>query len=165
MAIGLNKVMTEERLELKQAEPISDADKLAEAEAWIHCIPVEIRWMFEEALSVGNRLRAEVERLRAEKDGAYHERNQVVAALAKLFPSGIAVDPNEPDWPVLYIDLPDGQVSWHFQRSEALELLAGIPKYDGEWDGHSTEEKYARLQALAPRYFHLANFLRPEPAP
>lgn len=57
--------MTEERLELKQAEPISDADKLAEAEAWIHCIPVEIRWMFEEALSVGNRLRAEVEQLRA----------------------------------------------------------------------------------------------------
>ena len=110
-------------------------------------------------------LRAEVERLKAEKDGAYHERNQVVAALAKLFPAGVAVDPDEPDWPVLYIDLPDGQGSWHFQRSEAIDLLAGIPKYDGEWDGHSTEEKYARLQALAPRYFHLANFLRPEPAP
>ncbi len=107
-----------------------------------------------------DRLRAEVERLRAEKDGAYHERNQVVAALAKLFPSGIAVDPNEPDWPVLYIDLPDGQVSWHFQRSEAIDLLAGIPKYNGEWDGHSTEEKYTRLKSLAPRYFHLVDFLR-----
>ena len=115
-----------------------------------------------------DRLRAEVERLRAEKDGAYHERNQVVAALAKMFPAGVAVDPDEPDWPVLYIDLPDGQVSWHFQRSEAIDLLAGIPKYDGEWDGHSTEEKYTRLKSLAPRYFHLVDFLpaceHPEPS-
>lgn len=106
------------------------------------------------------RLRAELAAMNSVKNNAYRERNRVVAALAKLFPSGVAVDPSEPDWPVLYIDLPDGQVSWHFQRSEAVELLAGIPKYEGEWDGHSTEEKYARLKALAPRYFHLADFLR-----
>jgi hypothetical protein len=38
------------------------------------------------------------------------------------------------DWPVLYIDLPSGQVSWH------------MPAYRGRWDGHSTEAKYDRIR-------------------
>lgn len=46
---------------------------------------------------------------------------------------GIAIDPKEPDWPVVYIDLPTGQVSWH------------MPRYEPEWDGHTTAEKYARI--------------------
>ena len=153
----------EDSVKARMAEERLEQHRLLRDEIRMHQRVARLGYIqeaFADAVDDNDRPRAEVERLRAEKDGAYHERNQVVAALAKLFPSGVAVDPDEPDWPVLYIDLPDGQVSWHFQRSEAIELLAGIPKYDGEWDGHSTEEKYARLKSLAPRYFNLADFLR-----
>lgn len=59
---------------------------------------------------------------------------------------GIKIDPKEPGWPVVYIDLPDdglepagGQVSWH------------MPEYAGEWDGHTTAEKFARIAAYATK--------------
>lgn len=47
---------------------------------------------------------------------------------------GIALDPAEPKWPVVYIELPTGQVSWH------------MPAYGGEYDGHTTPEKYQRIR-------------------
>lgn len=86
------------------------------------------------------------------KDAAYRERNQLVALLARLYPSGIAQTPIEgwhPDWHgCVYIDLPTGQASWHFHTSEA-HLFADLPPYAGSWDGHTTEEKYRRVAALA----------------
>jgi hypothetical protein len=48
----------------------------------------------------------------------------------------------------IYIDLPTGQASWHFHDSEA-HLFAHLPPYDGEWDGHTTEEKYERMARKA----------------
>lgn len=36
---------------------------------------------------------------------------------------------------VVYIELPTGQVSWH------------MPEHGQPWDGHSTEEKHARIRA------------------
>lgn len=96
---------------------------------------------------------AEIARLRQRKDNAYHERNMVVAALAKLYPSGTtrtAIDGWDPEWHgCVRIDLPTGQVSWHYHDSQAY-LFAELPLYEGEWDGHTTEEKYARLAALTP---------------
>jgi hypothetical protein len=87
----------------------------------------------------------------ARKDAAYYERNQVVAALAKCFPSGVArtaIEGWSEDWHgCVYIDLPTGQASWHFHDSQA-HLFAGLPAYTKPWDGHTTEEKYARLAAL-----------------
>ena len=63
------------------------------------------------------------------KDDAYLERNRVVAALAKLFPSGIertAIEGWSEDWhSCVYIDLPTGQVSWHYHDSHAF-LFAGL---------------------------------------
>ena len=102
-------------------------------------------------------LRAEVERLRARKDGAYEERNRVVAALATCFPSGVC-QTNIPGWKddwhgCVYIDLPTGQVSWHFHDSQA-HLFAHLKPYKGDWDGHDTDEKYRRVATLtapAPR--------------
>lgn len=49
--------------------------------------------------------------------------------------TGIAIDPEEPDWPAVYIELPTGQVSWH------------MPAHPTPYDGHSTPEKYARIRA------------------
>jgi len=86
------------------------------------------------------------------KDDAYLERNQVVSALSKCFPSGVArtaIDGWSEDWHgCVYIDLPTGQVSWHFHDSQAY-LFAHLPAYQGSWDGHDTPEKYRRLAAIA----------------
>jgi len=90
--------------------------------------------------------------MEARKDAAYLERNQVVAALAKCFSSGVArtaIEGWSEDWHgCVYIDLPTGQASWHFHDSHA-HLFTGLPPYTKPWDGHSTEEKYGRLSALA----------------
>lgn len=84
-------------------------------------------------------------------DAAYKERNQVVAALAKCFPSGIAktaIEGWDEAWHnCVYIDLPTGQASWHYHDRDAY-LFEGLPSYTEEWDGHSTPEKYERLHAL-----------------
>lgn len=105
-----------------------------------------------EALRLIDALAAEVRALRARKDGAYLERNQVVAALAKCFPSGTArtaIEGWSEDWHgCVYIDLPTGQVSWHFNDSHA-HLFADLPPYAGSWDGHDTPEKYRRLAAMS----------------
>lgn len=91
--------------------------------------------------------------MEARKDAAYYERNQVVAALAKCFPSGVArtaIEGWSEDWHgCVYIDLPSGQASWHFHDSHA-HLFADLPSYAGTWDGHDTPEKYRRLATLPP---------------
>ena len=89
--------------------------------------------------------------MEARKDAAYLERNRVVAALAKAYPSGVArtaIEGWSEDWHgCVYIDLPTGQASWHFHDSQAY-LFADLPPYTGKWDGHDTPEKYRRLAAL-----------------
>lgn len=92
--------------------------------------------------------REEVEAMRARKDAAYEERNRVVAALAKCYPSGIArttIEGWSDDWHgCVYILMPTGQVSWHYHDSQAW-LFANLRPFPWEWDGHTTEQKYARL--------------------
>jgi hypothetical protein len=58
-------------------------------------------------------------------------------------------DPNDKEWEddwrnVVYIDLPAGQVSWHFHDSHS-QLLNDLGIYTRSWDGHSTDEKYKRV--------------------
>lgn len=94
---------------------------------------------------------ADVEAMRARKNTAYEERNRVVAALARLFPSGLKRT-DIPGWDAewhgcVYIDTPAGQLSWHFHDNQA-HLFDGLPPYSGEWDGHDTPEKYRRLAAV-----------------
>ena len=85
-------------------------------------------------------------------NAAYYERNKVVAGLAALFPSGIKktdIPGWEEEWHgCVYIDLPTGQVSWHYHESQA-HIFAGLPEYRKEWDGHDTLEKYRRVAALS----------------
>lgn len=94
----------------------------------------------------------------SETDQAYYERNQLVALLAWLYPSGLKktnIEGWDPAWHnCVYIDTPHGQLSWHFHDREA-HLFHGLPEYQGEWDGHSTEEKYRRVALL--RYFEEFN--------
>lgn len=100
-------------------------------------------------------LRIERDRLKKEKDGAYSERNKLVAALSKLFPASLERHPDEDkawedDWRwIVFVDLPTGQVSWHIHDSE-LSNFDHLERHRGRsWDGHSTEEKYERLERIA----------------
>jgi hypothetical protein len=43
---------------------------------------------------------------------------------------------NDQEWPVIYIDLPNGQVSWHMRA------------YPSGWDGHDAAVKSARIAAF-----------------
>ena len=75
------------------------------------------------------------------------DRNQAVQAMAKMalrlgMKAGLRRDPNTPGWPVLMIDLPEGQVGYHLPEDE---VAGDWPDYDKEWDGHSLAEKRERV--------------------
>lgn len=81
-------------------------------------------------------------------DDVYADRNllaQLAAVLAQMagLQVGIAPDPAEPGWPVVYINLPTGQVSWHIPSDE---LVSQLPSYQHSWDGHSSDEKQERVR-------------------
>lgn len=87
-------------------------------------------------------------------DEVYSERNTCVALIASMaegldLPIGIRPDEDDPGWYILFIDLPTGQVSWHFQESE--KPLFPYPLYTKAWDGHSNEQKYERVLAMCKR--------------
>lgn len=94
--------------------------------------------------------------MEARKDAAYEERNRVVAALAwmatfmgwKAGTARTAIEGWSDDWHgCVYIDLPSGQVSWHYHDRHAA-MFTYLPRYEGKWDGHTTEQKYSTLTAL-----------------
>lgn len=99
---------------------------------------------------IAQRLRDDDE-LRARKDAAYLERNRLVALLARIYPSGLArtaIEGWSPEWHnCVYIDSPAGQLSWHY-HDEHAHLFAGLPAYQKAWDGHTTEAKYDRIEAI-----------------
>jgi hypothetical protein len=84
-------------------------------------------------------------------DDAYTERNRLVALLAWLYDGAVGrtdIPGWAPEWHgCVYIDLPTGQVSFHFHDRDA-GLFAGLPPFNGVWDGHTTEEKWNRVARL-----------------
>lgn len=105
-----------------------------------------------EARELAGRAHSNAETAIANLDAAYAERNQLVAALARHYrPAYCYLPPGENDWPIVYIETPAGQLSWHIPPVEAVLLgIADLPTTpEGyKWDGHSTEEKYERLAKL-----------------
>ena len=86
-------------------------------------------------------------------DAVYLERNRCVALIAKMtialgYTAGIRtteIDGWDPEWHnCVFIDLPTGQVSWHYHDRDA-DLFAGLPPYTAPWDGHDTPTKYDRV--------------------
>jgi hypothetical protein len=80
-------------------------------------------------------------------DVAYFERNLLVAALTKLWPSHIWLNPDDEEWPIIYIESPMGQLSWHVPKRELI-LFEHLEFGENTWDGHSPAEKEDRLNAL-----------------
>ena len=88
---------------------------------------------------------------------AYTDRNLAVQVLARLAQElgwnvGLRTDPDEPDWPVLMVDLVHshgyssiGQVSWHLAKQD---LVGEWPSFIQDWDGHSVEEKRERMMTF-----------------
>jgi hypothetical protein len=100
-------------------------------------------------------LKDEIQQLKKQTNSVYTERNRLVSFIASMFPSGIK-ETDIPGWDkewhgCVYIDLPNGQASWHYHESEA-HMFAHLLRYEGEWDGHTTEEKYNRVAALELRH-------------
>lgn len=84
-------------------------------------------------------------------DAAYREHAQLVSLLAALYPSSIGYfDRDAPEWAVVIIETPTGQMSWHISPSDIALFDHVEPSFPGlrGWDGHTTEEKYERLRAL-----------------
>lgn len=77
----------------------------------------------------------------------YRERAHLVAFLTTLYPSvGAYNNPEEPEYCVVYVETPVGQMSWqiHPQDMDLFEGLSIVQNHN--WDGHTTEEKYRKLQ-------------------
>ena len=75
---------------------------------------------------------------RHDLEANYGARNDTIyqaLAMARLldYSAGIRLDPEEPEWPVIYIELPTGQVSWH------------VAQHEHPWDTHTTADKYGRI--------------------
>ncbi|MEV5592200.1 hypothetical protein [Streptomyces sp. NPDC052496] len=93
------------------------------------------------------------EQAKAERDGAYRERAQLLAWLATAHPAVLAPAPDvdEPGWQILYLDAPCGQLSWHIapRDAELFGHVERVPADDprAQWDEHTTEEKYQRIRA------------------
>lgn len=73
--------------------------------------------------------------------------------LAKAETDGTFIYPKSPwdrDWrTIIFVELPTGQLSWHIHDSE-VKLFEDVPRRDEPWDGHTTAEKHARMQAYKP---------------
>lgn len=110
-------------------------------------------------------LQAKIAELTKQKDSIYcAERNALLVPLAKAlialgYDAGLGKhDPNDANWDedwrnIVYIEFPGKlggmdfpvQASWHIHDSE-LEMFSFLPTYKGSWDGHTTKEKYQRIQ-------------------
>lgn len=99
----------------------------------------------------------EYQKVVAQKDAAYKERNALVCLLSKLYPSWLERHNEadltwEDDWRwIVFMQLPTGQATWHIHDSE-FALFDHLPvnkdKEGHGWDGHTTEEKYQRISEV-----------------
>ena len=122
------------------------------------------RTAWEEALLEATRQEERARTLEEQKDGAYRERNLVIALLAKLLAMngssdvyaclGVHEDAEGEEWDeewkwVVYLyPAPGVQLSWHIHASEYPLFRSFLPVGLEVWDGHSTETKYERIRAL-----------------
>ena len=80
----------------------------------------------------------------------YTDRNNAVQLALRLaefagLKGGIRDPVEDPEWPVVVIELPDiGEVAWHIPKAE---LMRSHPVYSHPYDGHTNEQKASRIRA------------------
>ena len=84
------------------------------------------------------------------KEDAYLDRNLAVLALLKMAhapPRKVGKGVEKDGWVPLYLELPEGQVSWHLPVALVKEIFPLYEEMDLiEWDGHDVGEKRERLR-------------------
>jgi hypothetical protein len=84
-------------------------------------------------------------------NAAYRERAHLVALLAAQYPSHVGHnDPTAPEWAVVTVEAPGGQLCWHISPDD-MDLFEHVQQTNRicrGWDGHTTEEKYQRIRDL-----------------
>lgn len=113
----------------------------------------------DEALGIFDATGLTPRQLLEQRDEVYRERNKVVAAFARaaiaLGRKAVVTETCIPGWDdewhnCVYIDLPTGQVSWHFHDRD-FQFFSDLPEVGSvEWDKHTTPEKYYRLHHYRP---------------
>ncbi len=94
------------------------------------------------------------------KNDAYTERNMCVAFMAKMALAlgwGVTLtthDETDLSWDrewltIVNFDTPAGQLSWHL-HDDHVKYFQGIRYLHHDWDGHTTEEKYKRMENWKP---------------
>lgn len=91
--------------------------------------------------------------LQAQLDGAHRETARLLALLAAITKDTvltIASDIEEPGWYLLHLPMAGFIHTWHISPSDA-ELFHHVPLVSqsderAKYDGHTTEQKYDRIQ-------------------
>lgn len=96
--------------------------------------------------------------LRDEAEHRVRRYAELIALLAGVFPSRL-VRPNLPGYGMVYVYLPTGQVSFLINWTRDAELFDHVPSAELDsnamWDGHTTDERTARIHYAAPYATHL----------
>lgn len=107
-------------------------------------------------MSATSRLQEEYRHMKEQKDAAYVERNKCVALMARMaavlgypvYRAHTRIPGWDPDWcNCIFIELPTGQVSWHYHNDERPMFIDFMMATGNPWDGHDTLEKYRRALA------------------
>lgn len=101
------------------------------------------------------RLQKENTTLKSQLDGVYHERNMLAMLAAKTMldlglQAGVGVDEAaSPEWShVLFIDVPNGQLSYHLAPHEVKQFRDQLPEYTQPWDGSSKDHHHRLIEAM-----------------
>ncbi|MCU4750272.1 hypothetical protein [Streptomyces sp. G-5] len=86
-------------------------------------------------------------------DAVYRERQHLLALRAVELPGAVitpAADMAAPGWQILYLPIGQHIATWHIPPRDA-ELFTAVEQVDARdprafFDGHSTEQKYARIR-------------------
>lgn len=84
----------------------------------------------------------------------YADRNRVVLAFTALawlrgWTVGWLLDNSAPEWGIVYVATPAGQVSWHYHRAREPQFEKLFPQFKGSWDGHTKGQASERITEVA----------------
>lgn len=91
-------------------------------------------------------------RLGRDLNDAYMERNRLVQLLTYMFPSHIANQKERANSPVVYIETPTGQISFHYQPNCAFLFTHLEVREENSFDGHTTDLKWKRVEDLCKTF-------------
>lgn len=83
----------------------------------------------------------------------YRERAHLVAHLARLYPAHWSepdADDADRDYALVCVHTPAGQATWHIAPGD-VGLFPEMETRPGHWDGHTTTEKYDRIDMIGAR--------------